>query len=73
MKERTKEFALRIFKLADALPRTRTGNTIATSFWLEMIVAAKLQKSTRIVPLLQEADELTAIAVATRKTASSRR
>jgi len=29
MKERTKAFALRILKLADALPATRSGNTIA--------------------------------------------
>ena len=112
MKERTKNFALRILKLADALPRTRSGNTIAnqvvrsgssvganyralcraksradfihktsvveeeadeTAFWLELIITAKLLRATRIKPLLQEADELTAIAVATRKTASSRK
>lgn len=111
MKERTKKFALRILTLADALPRTRSGNTIAnqivrrgtsvganyralcraksradfvhkssvveeeadeTCFWLELIVAAKLLKPARINPLLQEANELTAITVATRKTASSR-
>src|SRR5438045_9669528 len=29
MKERTKAFALRILKLADALPATRSGNAIA--------------------------------------------
>jgi four helix bundle protein len=29
MKERTKEFALRILDLAEALPHTRTGNVIA--------------------------------------------
>jgi four helix bundle protein len=111
MKERTKKFALRIFNLADALPRTRSGNTIAnqsvrsgssvaanyralcraksqadfihktsvveeeadeTCFWLEMIIAAKLLKPAHISPLLQQANEL-AIAVATRKTASSRK
>jgi four helix bundle protein len=108
MKERTKTFALRILKLADALPATRSGNTIAnqivrsgssvaanyralcraksradfihktsvvdeTCFWLEMIIAAKLMNPARINPMLQEANELTAIAVATRKTAVSRR
>jgi four helix bundle protein len=105
MKERTKSFALRILKLADALPRTRSGNTVAnqivrsgssvaanyrslcraksradfihktsvveeeadeTCFWLEIYPA-------RANPLLQEANELTAIAVATRKTASRHR
>ena len=29
MKQRTQQFALRIFKLAEALPRTRTGHAIA--------------------------------------------
>src|SRR5439155_23638678 len=29
MKQRTKEFALRVLKLADALPKTRSGNAIA--------------------------------------------
>jgi four helix bundle protein len=111
MKERTKTFALRILELADALPRTRSGNIIAnqivrsgssvganyralcraksradfihktsvveeeadeTAFWLELIIAAKLLSAARINDLLQEANELTAIAVATRKTASSR-
>ena len=111
MKVRTKTFAVRILKLADALPRTRSGNAIAnqivrsgssvganyralcraksrpdfihktsvveeeadeTAFWLELIIAAKLLSAARIKPLLQEANELTAIAVATRKTASSR-
>jgi four helix bundle protein len=112
MKERTKTFALRILKLADALPRTRSGNAIAnqvvrsgtsvganyralcraksradfihktsvveeeadeTGFSLELVIAAKLLSAARIKPLLQEANELTAIAVATRKTASSRK
>ena len=112
MKERTKAFALRILTLADALPRTRSGNAITnqvvrsgtsvganyralcraksradfihktsiveeeadeTAFWLELIALAKLVKPSRIKPLLQEANELVAIAVATRKTASSRR
>jgi four helix bundle protein len=111
MKERTKTFALRILKLADALPKTRSGNTIAnqivrsgssvaanyralcraksradfihktrvveeeadeTCLWLELIIAAKLLDSARINPILQEANELTAIAVATRKTAAAR-
>jgi four helix bundle protein len=112
MKERTKSFALRILKLADALPRTRSGNAVAnqivrsgssvaanyrslcraksqadfihktsvveeeadeTCFWLEIIIAAKLLDPARANPLLQEANELTAIAVATRKTASRHR
>ncbi len=44
-----------------------------TSFGLEMIIGAKLLKAALINPLLQEAGELAAMAVATRKTASRRR
>jgi len=107
MKARTKAFALRILKLADAIPRTRSGNAIANQlvrcgssvaanyralcraksrpdfihktsvveeeadescFWLEMIIDAKLLPAARVLPLLREANEITAMLVATRKT-----
>ena len=112
MKNRTKQFALRILKVADALPTSRSGNAIAnqivrsstsvaanyralcrsksradfinktsiveeeadeTGFWLELIVDAGLLSSNRVKPLLAEAGELTAILVASRKTAIARR
>jgi hypothetical protein len=38
-------------------------------FWLEMIVDTELMPANRVQDLLQEADELTAIFVASRKTA----
>ncbi|MCA1659876.1 MAG: four helix bundle protein [Verrucomicrobiaceae bacterium] len=111
MKHRTKQFALRILKMADALPTSRSGNAIAnqvvrsgtsvaanyralcrsksradfinktsiaeeeadeTAFWLELILDAGLLTSTRVQPLLKEADEITAILVASRKTAITR-
>jgi four helix bundle protein len=111
MKDRTKKFALRILKMADALPTSRSGNAIAnqivrcstsvaanyralcrsksradfinktsiveeeadeSSFWLELIVAAGLMTAARVKPLLQEANEITAILVASRKTALAR-
>ena len=111
MKRRTKQFALRVFKLADALPKTRGGNTIAgqivrssssvaanyralcraksradfinktsiveeeadeSCFWLEFLVDAGLLGARRVQPLLQEANEITAILVASRKTAIKR-
>ena len=100
LKKRTKKFALRIIKLADALPNTPAGRTIAnqivrsgtsvaanyrascrgrsmaefisklgnvveetdeSAFWLELIVDAKLMTKQRVSPLLNEANELTAI------------
>jgi four helix bundle protein len=112
MKDRTKKFALRILKMADALPTNRSGNAIAnqlvrsgtsvaanyralcrsksradfvnktsiveeeadeSGFWLELIVDAGLMTATRVKPLLQEASELTAMLVASRKTALARR
>jgi four helix bundle protein len=111
MKNRTKHFALRVLKMADALPTSRSGNAIAnqivrsstsvaanyralcraksradfinktniveeeadeTSFWLELIVDARLMSGKRVQPLLDEADQLTAILVASRKTAIAR-
>jgi four helix bundle protein len=111
MKQRTKTFALRILDLADALPRTRSGNVIAgqivrsgtsvaanyralcrtksradfvnktsiveeeadeSCFWLELLVDRGLLAPRRVQPLLKEANELTAIFVASRKTAVAR-
>ena len=111
MKNRTKQFALRILKMADALPTNRSGNAIAnqvvrsgtsvaanyralcrsksradfinktsiteeeadeTAFWLELILDAGLLTATRVKPFLDEADEITAILVASRKTAIAR-
>jgi four helix bundle protein len=111
MKQRTKQFALRVLKLADALPKTRSGNAIGgqivrsgtsvaanyralcraksradfinktsiveeeadeSCFWLELLVDAGLLGSGQVQPLLREANEITAILVASRKTAAGR-
>jgi len=112
LKRRTKQFALRVIHLVEALPRTRTAQVIgnqllrsATSvaanyraacrarsqadfvyklglveeeadeslFWLEMVVETNLMPASRAQDLIQEADELTAIFVASRKTAKKRK
>ena len=104
LKKRTKEFAIRIMKLAEALPATTAGATIGrqiirsgtsvganyraacrarsraefaakvgivieeadeTAFWLELIVESGLLPEARVSALAKEADELTAILVAT--------
>ena len=106
LQQRTKQFALRILKLVDALPSTPAGRAIsnqlvrsATSvganyraacrarsrveftaklgtvleeadeslYWLEMIRDANLVPEAKISLLLKEADELTAIVAAGRK------
>ena len=111
MKNRTKQFALRILKMADALPTNRSGNVIAnqivrsstsvaanyralcraksradfinktsiveeeadeTGFWLELVVDAGLMTPARVKPLLDEASEITAMLVSSRKTAVAR-
>jgi four helix bundle protein len=108
MKERTKAFTLRMLKLVDAIPNTRSGNAVANQlvrsgssvganyralcraksradfvhkttvveeeadescFWLEVTIEARLLPARRVQPLLDEADEITAILVASRKTA----
>ncbi|MCU0240417.1 MAG: four helix bundle protein [Pyrinomonadaceae bacterium] len=109
LKKRTKEFALRILKLVDALPNTVAGKVIAnqiaksgtsvaanyravcrgrskadfisklgivveecdeSEFWLEMIIATEMLKPSLVEPLHQEAGELLAIFVSSRKSAS---
>ena len=112
LKRRTKQFALRVIRLVEALPRTRTAQVVgdqllrsATSvaanyraacrarsqadfvhklgiveeeadeslFWLEMVVETELMPAARVQDLVQEADELTAIFVASRKTAKKKK
>jgi four helix bundle protein len=41
-----------------------------TAYWLELIVETKLLSATKVAPLLQEADELTAIMASSRITAA---
>lgn len=110
LKKRTKEFALRIIKLVNALPNNPAGRVIGnqllragtsvganyraacraksksdfiykiniveeeadeSSFWLELIIESGLMPKSKIVSLLKETDELTAIFVSTNKTAKS--
>jgi four helix bundle protein len=110
LKNRTKQFALRILKLVAALPNTIEGRAIAnqlvrcgtsvaanyratcrarsraefvakigvvleeadeTLLWLELIHEAKLLPTNRVQPLLSETNELVAIMVSSRKSASS--
>ena len=112
LKKRMQQFALRVIRLVESLPKTRTANVIgnqlldsATSvganyraacrgrsksefisklgiveeeadesvYWLEMLIAAKVVKLNAVAELLKEANELTAIVAASRKTAKANR
>ena len=42
-----------------------------TQLWLELVIAGKLMPAKRVQPLLEEANELVAILVASRKSAAS--
>ncbi len=107
LKHRTKEFALRILQLVEALPKTASGRAIGnqltrsgtsvganyraacrgrskaefvaklgiaveeadeSGYWLELIIEGKLLPRKRVDPLLTEANELTAILVASMRT-----
>jgi four helix bundle protein len=107
LKARTKMFGLRILKVIDALPETRSGRVLAnqlgrsgtsvganyraacrsrsvaemvskisiveeeadeSAYWLEMVVDHGLMSARKVMPLHTEADEITAIMVASRKT-----
>lgn len=82
---RTKQFALRIIRLVDALPRDMTAKTLGhqllrsgtsvaancdeTILWMEMLVEAGRIKPARLTDLIQEAGEILAITVASIKSA----
>src|SRR5438045_7885408 len=110
LKDRTKQFALRVIKLVAAMPKSIEGRAIAnqlvrcgtsvaanyratcrarskiefvakigvvleetdeTQLWLELIIEAKPMAAKRVQPLLDEASELVAIFVTSRKSASA--
>ena len=112
LKQRTKEFALRVIKLFTALPKSteaqvigkqilRSGTSVGaqyreacrarstaefiskmqsglqeldeTGYWLELLVDGKLVKAARLTDLQDEANQLTAIFVASVKTAKTRK
>jgi len=112
LQRRTKQFALRVFKLVDALPHTPAGRAVASQlvrsatsvganyraacrarsraefaaklgtvleeadenlYWLELIRDGELMPDSKVSLLLTEADELTAILAAGRKSAASNR
>lgn len=111
LKDRTKVFALRVLKLIDTLPDTRSGRVLAaqlgrsgtsvganyraacrsrstaemisklsiveeeadeSGFWMELIVEHGMFPAEKLTALRQEAHELTAIMVASRKTLRAR-
>ena len=73
LKDRTKQFALRVIKLVAALPKTIEGRAEAdeTLLWPELISEANLLPPKRVDPLLAEANELVAIMAASRRSASA--
>jgi len=111
LKDRTKQFGLRIMKLVDALPNTTSGRAIGNQlirsgtsvganyrsacrgrskaefisklgivieeadecgFWLELIMEGSLLSEKQVEPLHKEADELTAIFIASVRTSKSK-
>jgi four helix bundle protein len=111
LKTRTKSFALRVLKLIDSLPDSRSGRILAgqlgrsgtsvganyraacrsrstaemisklsvveeeadeSAFWLELISDHGLLSPAKVAALHQEADELTAIMVSSRRTLAKR-
>lgn len=107
LKARTKQFALRVIRLVESLPKSRTADVLgkqlirsATSaganyraacrarsaaefqaklgiveeevdesaYWIELLIETGLTKANLVMPLLDEAGELTAIIVTSIKT-----
>lgn len=111
LKSRTKQFALRIMRVVDALPKTTSGRAIGnqlvragtavganyraacrgrskaefiaklgivveeadeSAYWLELIVESELLPKAKVELLLQEANELASIFVASIRTAKGK-
>jgi len=84
-KKRTFEFGIRVVRAVEALPRSevardigrqllRAGTSVganyrAAAYWMEVIIALKILKPTRLTRLHTESGELLAIVVASIKTA----
>ena len=112
LKQRTKQFALRVMRLVDSLPNSRSAGVIGnqllrsatsvganyrsaqrgrsnaefiaklgiveeesdeSSYWMELLVESKLVPHEKLEALLQEANEITAMVVASIRTARSRK
>ncbi len=112
LKQRTRQFAVRVIRLVEALPRGRAADVIARQvmrsassvganyraacrgrskaefvakmgiveeeidecvYWLELMIDSGIMKKQRLAALLAEANELTAIVVASIKTAKRRK
>lgn len=111
LKQRTKEFSLRVIRLTEALPNTRTADVIGRQllrsgtsvganyraasrakspadfiakmgiveeeadeslFWMELPIEANLVPEEKLAGLMQEANELVAITVASINTAKQK-
>ena len=83
LKRRTKAFALRVLKLVDALPEKRSARVLAkqlarsgTSVGANYRAACRSRSAAEMISKLavveEEADELTAIMVASRRTLGSK-
>lgn len=76
---RTKRFALDVIAFVNSLPRTRADfiskmgiveeESDESLYWMELLVESSVVKKDLIARLMTEADELTAIIVASIKTA----
>ncbi len=78
LKARTKEFALRVIRLVDALPNSVKGRAIANQImrsatWVAANYRAACRARSRGEPLRKDANELVAIMAASRKSAVANR
>jgi len=112
LKDRTKAFALRVIKLTESLPPTRTADVVGrqllrsgtsvganyraarrakspadfihklgiveeeadeSAYWLELLVDAGIVAQPKLADLIRECDEITAIIVASIRTAKRNR
>jgi len=70
LKNRTREFALRIVRLYSSLPKTTEAQVLL--YWLEPLAATGITGPAKLADLRQEAEQLVSIFVASVKTVKKR-
>src|ERR671932_762873 len=82
-KKRTKQMALRVIRLVEALPKSQTADVIAklciveeeadeSLYWMELLIEADIVPATKLKSLMSEINEVLAMTVASIKTLRSK-
>jgi hypothetical protein len=69
LRDRTKNFALRVISLFRSLPKTEKADE--TTFWMELLIASGIVSEKKLEALYKESIEITKILAVSRKTSKN--